>query len=302
MAVLNAHHSEADIDRELGSISVAEIFSHFKIKPGHWSYYLLKPLLWLPSRRFGQLAARFDRLVGEVGLNQAMRSIQRRFITRIETTGQSNVPAEGPLLIVSNHPGAADSVALLSTIPREDIHIMVSDRPILRALTHTSRYFIFLNQQVTNRMEALRGVVRALRGGETVLIYPGGSIEPDPAMIPGAVDALKLWSRSIGLFLSKVPYVNLMPVVVSGAFSPQAWRHPLSQSGRTVRERQQIAMIFQATIQQFFPNLWPVTTWVHFAPPITPLELDADLHPDHLYQAAIEYTYHLMASVAKGNF
>jgi 1-acyl-sn-glycerol-3-phosphate acyltransferase len=287
-----------EFDRQFGSISVAEVFSHFKLRQDRLSSYLLKFLLWLPTKRFGQLAGRFDRRVGESGLYQAMGSLRHRFINHIEISGESNVPAEGPLLVVSNHPGAADAVALLSTIPRPDIHLIVSDRKILRALTHTSRYFIFLNTQVINRMEVLRGVVRALRNREAVLFYPGGGIEPDPAMIPGAVESISKWSQSIGLFLAKVPNVNLLPVVVSGAFSPQAWRSFLSQRGRTVRERQQIAMILQVAVQQVFPNLWPVTTHVHFAPPITPAELDAELHPDHLYQAAIEYIRSFMAQFA----
>ena len=296
MAEITSQPIESE-GRVIESISIAEIFNHFKIKPVHWYYYLLRILLSLPAKRFGDVAARFDHLVGEAGLYQAMCSIRRRFITNLEVVGAENIPVEGPLLITSNHPGAADSVALLATIKRPDVHVMVSDRPLLRALTNTSQHFIFLNTQVANRMEALRTAVRLLRNGEAVLIYPGGSIEPDPTTVPGAVEALQQWSRSIGLFLSKVPFANLMPAVVSGAFSPQAWRHPLTRLGRTVREQQQIAMIFQGVVQQILPNLWPVNTCVYFAPPILPTQMDPNLDPDQLQQAAVAYTSHLMARV-----
>jgi 1-acyl-sn-glycerol-3-phosphate acyltransferase len=283
--------------RQIESISIAEIFNHFKIRPAHWYYYVLRVILSLPAKRFGDVAARFDHLVGEAGLYQAMCSIRRRFITSLEAVGAEQIPAEGPLLITSNHPGAADSVALLATIKRPDLRVIVSDRPLLRALTYTSQHFIFLNTQVSNRMEALRSVVRSLRNGEAVLIYPGGSIEPDPTIVPGAVESLQQWSHSIGLFLNKVPGVKLMPVVVSGVFSPQAWRHPLSRLGRTVREQQQIAMIFQGVVQQILPNLWPVNTRVYFAPPIQPAQMDPELDPDQLQQAALAYTSDLMTSV-----
>jgi hypothetical protein len=287
-----------DEGRAIESISIAEIFNHFKIKPLHWYYYLLRILLSLPAKRFGDVAARFDRLVGEAGLYQAMCTIRRRFITNLEVIGGENIPDEGPLLITSNHPGAADSVALLATIKRADLRVIVSDRPLLRALTNTSQHFIFLNTQVANRMEALRTTLRSLRNGEAVLIYPGGSIEPDPPIVPGAVEALQQWSRSIGLFLNKAPFAKLMPVVVSGVFSPQAWRHPLTRLGRTVREQQQIAMIFQGVVQQILPDLWPVNTCVYFAPPILPTQMDPSLDPDQLQQAAVAYTSSLMAHVA----
>ena len=55
------------------------------------------------------------------------------FFPAITTHIQQELPSEGPLLIVSNHPGAADILALAAALPRKDIKFVAQDRPMFRA-------------------------------------------------------------------------------------------------------------------------------------------------------------------------
>ena len=61
----------------------------------------------------------------------------------------------------------------------------------------------------TFKLKAIREVIQALNDDMAVIIFPKGLLEPDPALIPGAVESLKGWSDSIGVFLNKVPKTQL---------------------------------------------------------------------------------------------
>ena len=96
-----------------------------------------------------------------------------------------------------------------------------------------------------------RAAARHLRGGGAVLTFPGGRIEPDPAVLPGAVEALDHWSSSADLFARLTPGLAVVPVVVSGVISPSALRNPLTHLRRRRRDREWLA----ATLQVLIPAL-----------------------------------------------
>ena len=73
---------------------------------------LAKILAWPSVTRFAEICATFDDYVDKFGLNDAMRRIMPYFVTDVRVWGQSNVPADGPLLVISNHPGTYDSIAI----------------------------------------------------------------------------------------------------------------------------------------------------------------------------------------------
>src|SRR5207245_3642710 len=125
------------------------------------------------------VAARFvtyDRALGEVGLRHGSAWIVDDATGGLAVEGRENVPARGPLLVVANHPGLSDAVALLAALGREDTWIVAANYPFLRALRLASRRFLFVSEDRAYRLSVFRGIVSLLRACETVLVFPHGGL------------------------------------------------------------------------------------------------------------------------------
>ncbi len=218
----------------------------------------------IPARRLALQILTYDRIVGESGLGKGGAWALKRLSRNTSIEGQENVPRRGPLLLVSNHPGLADAVALFAATPRDDLRVIAADRPLLEALPNTSRYLLTIGEGSAGHSGVARAAAKHLRGGGAVLTFPGGRIEPDPAILPGAVEALDHWSSSADLFVRLTPGLALVPVVVSGVISPSALRNPLIHLRRRRRDREWLA----ATLQVLIPVLRNVDARVEFGHPI----------------------------------
>jgi 1-acyl-sn-glycerol-3-phosphate acyltransferase len=225
---------------------------------------VLELLSRVPVRRLAQQVMTFDRIVGESDLEAGGAWALARMCREARVEGQSNVPNGGPLLLVSNHPGLADAVALFAATPREDLRVIAAERPFLDALPNTSRYLLTVAEDSGGRSGLVRAAARHLRDGRAVLTFPGGTIEPDPAVLPGAVESLDRWSSSADLFARLVPDLTVVPVVVSGVISSSALRIPLIRLRRRRRDREWLA----ATLQMLIPALRNVNIRVEFGDPI----------------------------------
>lgn len=218
----------------------------------------------VPARRLARQVALYDDIVGESGLEAGGAWALERMARRVEVEGRENVPREGPLLLVSNHPGLADAVALFAATPRPDLRVVAAERPFLAALPNTSRYLLTVEEGSPGRLGVVREATRHLRRGGAVLTFPGGKIEPDPAVLPGADEALEHWSSSVDLFARLAPDLAVVPALVSGVISPAALRNPLVFLRRRTEDRRWLA----ATLQMLVPALRGVTTRVTFGEPI----------------------------------
>jgi hypothetical protein len=85
-------------------------------------------------------------------------------------------------------------------------------------------------------------------------------MEPDPAVLRGGVEALERWSTSADLFARLVPDLTVVPVAVSGVFSPIALRNPLTY----LRHREEDRWWLASNLQMLVPALRNVTTRVTF--------------------------------------
>lgn len=241
----------------------------------------------IPARGLARQILAYDTLVGESGLAAGGAWALKRMSRRAEVEGRENIPREGPLLLVSNHPGLADAVALFAATPRGDLRVVAAERPFLEALPNTSRHLFTVSEGSTGRLGLVRDVTRHLRGGGAVLTFPGGKIEPDPAVLPGAISALGNWSASVDLFARRTPDLTVVPVVVSGVVSPAALRNPITRLRRRKRDREWLA----ATLQMLTPALRDVTVRVTFGPPIAAGEEAA------VGEAVLDETRRLMESL-----
>jgi hypothetical protein len=239
----------------------------------------LELLARIPAERLARQVATYDEIVGESGLAAGGAWALERMARYAEVEGRENVPAKGPVLLAANHPGLADSVALFSVVPRRDLRVMAAERPLLEALPNTSRHLIPVSDGSSGRLGAVRTAARHLRRGGAVLTFPGGRIEPDPAVLPGAGEALERWSESLDLFARLVPDLTVVPAVVSGVLSPAALRNPLTFVRRTRRDREWLA----ASLQMLTPALRNVTTRVAFGRPVRA----RDVVPDGTVKEAV---------------
>jgi hypothetical protein len=248
----------------LTRVCVEDLLSAFGLGTLRHGRRPLELLSRIPARCLARQVATYDGIVGESGLAAGGAWALERMTRRVEVEGRENVPREGPLLLVSNHPGLSDTVALFATTPRPDLRVVAAERPFLDALPNTSRYLLTVDERSPGRFGLVRTATRHLRGGGAVLTFPGGKIEPDPAVLPGAVEALEHWSASMDLFARLVPDLVVVPVIVSSVLSPTALRNPLTFLRRRKEDREWLA----ATLQMMTPALRNVTTRVAFGQPV----------------------------------
>lgn len=249
----------------------------------------LQPLLDPVVGRFTDLVAGFDQAVARVGLPAAVRPYIPRFTASLTALGADHVPAAGPALLVSNHPGAYDLFAVLAHLPRADIRVIVSDISILRHLPATLPHFIFIGRTEQSRMAAVRAGVRQLREGGLLFIFPGGIVDPDPAFMPGASQALQRWSPSLELFLRRAPAAQVVPIVVSGVLSPGWLRSPVTRLRQEAKDKQKVAEACQVIQQLIAPGSLRTNPLITFGPALHAAELlrkDARTPP---LQAIVEH-------------
>jgi 1-acyl-sn-glycerol-3-phosphate acyltransferase len=245
-------------------INTDDMLGAFGLKEWRRGRGLLELLCRRPARRFAEQILYYDQLVGQQGLSVGASWVLQTFRNRLTVRGAEHLPAQGAVLIVSNHPGLTDTVALFTTIARRDLQTIAADRPFLRALPNTSRHLIYVDGSASHNLPTVRAASRHLQQGGALLTFPAGKIEPDPAVLPGAVAALADWSASIALFTRLAPATTVIPVLVSGVLSPRAQQHPLRYLRRTRKDREWLA----AMLQLIVPAYQPVDVNVTFAPPL----------------------------------
>jgi hypothetical protein len=222
----------------------------------------------LPAHLFARLAAEFDHHVAQSGLMEAVRWVLPRFVEGVHALGTENIPTTGPLVIASNHPGAYDGLVIASCLPRDDLKIMVTDRPFLRGLHAASPHLIYTPRDTEGRMGVVRQAVHHLREGGSLLIFAHGNVEPDPALVPGAEEALEGWSPSVPLFLRRVPGASLVVTIVSGVLAPSALQHPLARLREGWQARQLLAEVLQVSQQMLLRRRFGLAPTVRFAAPL----------------------------------
>ncbi len=130
-------------ERELTTINARDVLASLGIPKGTSPLRRHLELLFRhPARAFARQMLAFDSEVDRRGLREAARGLVRVHAPGLRVRGAERLPLSGPLLILSNHPGMADTLALFASIPRDDLAILAADRPFLRALAALSRSLI----------------------------------------------------------------------------------------------------------------------------------------------------------------
>ena len=245
-----------------------EIYKAVKISKALLLRMMVNPLINVPARNFSELMAGIDTLINECGLNQAANYAISRFCDKVVSQGDENIPPEGPLLIASNHPGTYDGLAILSKVPRNDVKVIVSGIPFFRNLPNTCEHLIYSSRDTIDRMEVMRKSIRHLKEGGALLIFPSGRIDPDPSVLPGAREGLRVWSKSVEVFMRKVSGTKLVLAITSGVLSKKFINHPLTRLFTNGLERRRVMEFLQVIRQMIRKEPLNLSPKITFAEPV----------------------------------
>ncbi len=226
--------------------------------------WLLRVALAGPTRDIASHALKVEAMVQHLeGQQAAARWLMDHWGVPVTAAGLERVPTDGPLVVVSNHAGWGDAIALWAALPRRDIHTVVKANGLLRAMPTLVSHMIVV--QDGQEMTALRRIIHVLREERTVLLYPRGEIEPDPNLnLGGALASLEHWTPSIELIARKVPGLRVLPVAVGGVLDVRAQNHPIARLYRKPETREFVG----ATLQLMLNMFDEVTIDVHIGEPI----------------------------------
>lgn len=252
-------------------------------------------LFYRPTQRFVEMFARADEMAGRAGLAAAGRAFLSDLSIRVFARGTDHLPGDGPLLVISNHPGAYDSVALASRLPRHDLKIIAYESRFYHTLPAISQEMILAPADPSERMVTLRRVIQHLRQGGSILQFGSGKVEPDPAIASGTDDWLERWSPSVEVMLRKVPETRLVLAIVSGVLLRQFANHPLTRLRLSPVNQRKLAEYMQVIFHLTHPGSLNIDVRLNFSPPFTLAELEREAKGRHLMPAILDRARHLLS-------
>lgn len=261
-----------------------------------WMQSTLRIMFGPAFKRFAEVISGLDESVSRFGFPEASRQLLPRFIKNTEIVGQEHIPHDGPVLIISNHPGTLDGLLIASRLHRSDLKIVVTEYPFYQALSKLKDNFIFTTNAWNDKVSAIRQSIRQLQEGGALLIFPRGILEPDPAVMAGAETTISEWSPSIELFLKKVPETRLVTTIVSGLIAPSSLRNPIVRLGRNPAERQTVAEIFQMIRHIYIPRSLRVSPKLTFDAPRSALELFEQFGKRGVMQEIVQSAQQLLSA------
>jgi hypothetical protein len=253
----------------LRQLLIDEIVMAMGFRVDSWQRKVLGPLFWWPANRFARLAAGFENQVADEGFTVATQQTVRPFVQQIDIRGDETIPHTGPLIIVSNHPGAYDMLCIIKGVGRDDLKIIVSTIPLMRHLPNVNAHLIPVTREAHKGMRGVRQAIRHLRDGGALHVFPSGIVDPDPEFLPGAYEALENWSPSIELMMKKAPESQLLVAIVSGVLSPRWLNSPITKLQKEVWRQRKLAEFFQVIQQILFPGTLKLSPRISFAKPVS---------------------------------
>jgi hypothetical protein len=252
---------------------------------------LVQSIMWPIFRpvtdRLAQIGITFDRDTRELGFSKAMGNALQTFVSSVESRGNETFPPEGPLLVLSNHPGTYDSLVIASQLRRDDFNFISGDIPFLRNLPQAYSHFFCISEQHNDRTIAARKAIRHLQAGGAMLVYGYGHSDPDPAVYYDAEAYLDRWVPSIDLFLKVVPQTRILICLVSHVVA-RKWRESILYNLRkNPIDRRRLVMFGQVMYQLLRPGRLRTAPKISFDQPISLSELKNQSNSSHILPAVI---------------
>lgn len=238
--------------------------------------------------RLAYLGVTFDQIGGEKGLPAASAWGLTNFCDGVKVHGLENIPEKGPLLVVSNHPGAYDGLVLYSQLVGHTIRSISSEIPFLDLLPNARQFFLFApRDDVRERMVVMRNAVNHLRAGGAVVYFGSGHRDPDPVVYPDAISYIDNWLDSFDSFFKYVKDLQILPVIMGGMISPKWVNHPITRLRRKQIDKQRLAEFGQVITQLQKPGKLMLTPQISFGPAFTESDLRQEVGQGRLYPAVV---------------
>lgn len=221
------------------------------------------------TNRLAALSSTFDQIVAESGLPKASDWMLSHFCKGLTARGTEHIPQEGPLLIVSNHPGSIDGLIIFSKLQRQDIKCIVGPIPFLDILPYTRNHMIFTSRTCCEkRVEVLRKSIQHLRKGGALVYFGAGHLEPDPAVFKGSEKMIDQWQPGLNFLLDHAPDTRLVQAIVSSVITPEWAETRFRHLRRKEVDRIRISNFTQTMYQLLFPGRLFSSSFVSFAPSV----------------------------------
>lgn len=174
-------------------------------------------------------------------MHEALNRIGTQY--RVDYGSLDNIPAEGPLLIVANHPfGGIEGIILASLISkvRKDVKVLANE--LLKRIPELDDLFIGVDvfggkQARLTNSKAIKSANKHLKNGGVLILFPAGEVSAWQAHDNKVTD--KAWSKSVAKFV-KHAQAATVPIFINGRNSKlfyQAGRiHPLLRTALLGRE------------------------------------------------------------------
>ena len=265
----------------------AQIMVVMGMKRPNWVSRIVLSILNSPVKRMSRLLVELDRNTAENGWSSAVNLFLDNFISEVDLVGEEKIPRQGPLMVVCNHPAAYDAAILGACIKRDDLKMMASDIQIIQMLPNVAEHMIPVPYYIPARLQTVRTTIRHLQNGGSVLVFPRGDVEPDPAISPGAEHSLAGWSPSIELFLRIVPQTISVVAIASGILSKSWYRNPVINLWKKYEQRQKMAEIFQISFQLLTGRKPHVKPMINFSDPLSISDLGGEAAEEGVLLASL---------------
>jgi 1-acyl-sn-glycerol-3-phosphate acyltransferase len=154
--------------------------------------------------------------IARIGLPTRLFMAFVRFYCRLDIEGLENVPHGGAFILAANHSSHADTAVVFAALPRKLRRRVVAaaaqdyffDNGFRQFFARVLFNVIPVPRTITSATDPLRHVIRALREGYGVLLYPEGTRSRNGELGP--------FRSGIGRLAVDFPNVPIIPVWIDG--------------------------------------------------------------------------------------
>ncbi len=257
--------------------TILEKYPDFNQKPGGKQLIkFLKKLTY--ENEINQFIVENKHLRGFAFLDKSLEHYN--FTYQVNNRSFNNVPAEGRVVIVANHPiGSLDGLALLKFIRsiRPDVRIVANE--MLANVEPFQSLFLTVDNMSdkANHKELFKTMIKALENEEAVIIFPAGEVS---RIRPNGVRDGK-WKNGF-LKLAKKTQSPILPIYIDARNS--ALFYGLSTLYKPLGTLMLVKEMFNKNDQQIAFHVGPMIPWKSVAKCDWPLTKIAKLLRKHVYR------------------
>ena len=264
-----------------------EIFFTLGVKRRGFLRQTLGWLFALPTQRFAHYMAAVDGALAEGGPPAGCRVMMDALNVDIQSKGREYIPTTGPAMLLANHPGAYDSMAIGSLVPRKDLKVIATGTRLYSVMPNLRPNVFFVSDKPEENMVTLRNAIDHIRQGGILLQFGSGKVEPDPATNPVGDEVFAKWSPSLEIILRKVPEMLVVPTITSGVLLERFRDSPITRLRKNDMDRRRLGEFIQILQQLAFPKSVEGRARISFGKPFQLADLEAVSKGRRVMSAAI---------------